>query len=60
MQVIFLQNTIYKSRRYRAGESAKVDEAIAKQMIEADLAYVDKEAEEKAPVKRTTRKAASK
>lgn len=73
MQVIFLQNTIHAGRRYRAGESAEVDDQVAKKMIEADLAYSEQPIVEaleaqpaaeasvkKAPPKtRTTRKAAT-
>ena len=66
MKVILLQNTIVAGRRYSVGESVEVDEAFAKKMEAANLAYIDKapvpepapEAEAKADKKKVEKKAA--
>jgi hypothetical protein len=67
MKVIFLQNTLFDGRRFVAGESADVPDAVAKKMFDALLAYAEKpiaapadDQPVKAPVKRTTRKAVPK
>ena len=66
MKVIFLQNTLFDGRRYVAGESADVPDAVAKQMAEALLVHVEQsvvdltEEPAKAPPKRVARKAAAK
>lgn len=41
MKVIFLQNTMYQSHRYCAGESADVPEDVAKKLVEDSLAYAE-------------------
>ncbi len=66
MEVILLQNTVFNSLRYRAGETLVMSEDLAKKLIESELAVavpqineepvvVDTEAEEpvKKPVRRT-------
>ena len=43
MQAIWLQNTIYKGRRYAAGESADLPENVARRAEKDGLAHVQGE-----------------
>ncbi len=38
VEVILLQNMIFSDRRYRAGETIVMSEALAQKLIESDLA----------------------
>ena len=38
MEVILLKNTLYKGKRFLAGEKVKLEEAVAKQWVKAQLA----------------------
>ncbi len=71
MEVILLQNTVFNSLRYRAGETLVVSEELGQKLIGAELAVavpqiddepvvVDVEAVEpvKKPARRTTKKVA--
>lgn len=70
VEVILLENMIFSDRRYRAGETIVMSEAMAKNLIEQDLAMpvplvnqtvsvVDSPTEPaKKPSKRVTKKAA--
>ena len=72
MEVILLQNTVFNSLRYRAGETLVMSEDLAKKLIASELAVavppineepvvVDTEADEpvKKPARRTTKKGTS-
>lgn len=69
VEVILLQNMIFSDRRYRAGETMVMAEAMAQKLIESNLAVpvplieeepivVDEDAVEpvKKPARRTTKK----
>lgn len=59
MRVIFLQNTMYQSNRYRAGDSVDVPEEVAKELVDHLLAYAEDSAgsnESAAPVSKPTRR----
>ena len=69
VEVILLQNMIFSDRRYRAGETMVMAEALAKKLIESELAVpvplideepvtIETDAAEpvKKPVRRTTKK----
>ncbi len=71
VEVILLQNTVFNSLRYRAGETIVVSEELGQKLIEAELAVavplideapvvVDTEAVEpvKKPARRVTKKVA--
>ena len=58
VEVILLENMIFSDRRYRAGETIVMSEAMAKNLIEQDLAMpVPLVEPEKKPAKRVTKKA---
>ena len=66
VEVILLQNMIFSDRRYRAGETIVMGEALAQKLIESELAVAVPLVEEepvtieeetiKKPVRRTTKK----
>ena len=69
VEVILLQNMIFSDRRYRAGETMVMAEALAQKLIESELAVpvplideevvvVDEDAVQpvKKPARRTTKK----
>lgn len=69
VEVILLQNMIFSDRRYRAGETMVMGEAMAQKLIESNLAaampvideepiVVESDAEQpiKKPARRTTKK----
>ena len=66
VEVILLQNMIFSDRRYRAGETIVMGEALAQKLIESELAVAVPVVEEepvtieeetiKKPVRRTTKK----
>ena len=69
VEVILLQNMIFSDRRYRAGETMVMAEALAQKLIESELAVavplieeepivVDEDAAE--PVKKPARRATKK
>lgn len=68
VEVILLQNMIFSDRRYRAGETMVMGEALAQKLIESNLAVavplpeeepvIVKEAVKK-PARRTTKKVQS-
>lgn len=72
VEVILLQNMIFSDRRYRAGETMVMGEAMAQKLIESNLAVpvplieeepivVDEDAVQpvKKPARRTTKKGQS-
>lgn len=72
VEVILLQNMIFSDRRYRAGETMVMAEAMAQKLIESNLAVavpviddepitIETDATEpvKKPVRRTTKKGQS-
>ena len=71
VEVILLQNMVFSDRRYRAGETMVMGEALAQKLIESNLAVAVplpdeepvtvEEAEQpiKKPARRTTKKAQS-
>lgn len=68
VEVILLQNMVFSDRRYRAGETMVMGEALAQKLIESNLAVAVPLPEEepvvveeavKKPVRRTTKKAQS-
>lgn len=50
MQAIWLQNTIYKGRRYAAGESADLPDDVARRAEKDGLAHVSGDAPADMPV----------
>ena len=68
VEVILLQNMVFSDRRYRAGETMVMGEAMAQKLIESNLAVAVPLPEEepvvveevvKKPARRTTKKAQS-
>ena len=65
VEVILLQNMIFSDRRYRAGETIVMSEALAQKLIESDLAVavpliddepITIETDATEPVKKPTRR----